>query len=227
MPLMELKNICRIYGNGENAVHALKNVSLTVQRGEFAAIVGASGSGKSTLMNTLGCLDKQNSGEYFLNGKNVSELSESELAAIRNRDIGFIFQNFSLIPGLTALENVELPLVYGGTRKNIRRRIAIHALEKVSLQNKMNSFPSEMSGGQQQRTAIARALAADPSMILADEPTGSLDSKNSSEIMRILYDLNSQGKTIIMITHDNSLAAQAARIIRLSDGKIISDSKTV
>lgn len=225
MPIMELKNICKIYGSGESRVAALNGVSLTVGQGEFTAVAGASGSGKSTLMSLMGCLDTQTSGEYLFCGENVGKLSEKRLTEIRSKEIGFIFQSFDLIPGLTALENVELPLIYKGMPKNIRREIAACALEKVSLGNRLYHFPSDMSGGQQQRVAIARAVAADPSVILADEPTGNLDRQNSAEVMRILYDLNSRGKTVIIITHDEDIAACAARTVRISDGRIISDTK--
>lgn len=223
MPLIELENITKIYGDGENHVTALENVSLTIDRGEFVAIAGSSGSGKSTLMNMLGCLDIQTSGKYRLGGAEVNALSEKELTRIRNKEIGFIFQSFNLIPGLTALENVELPLIYRGLSQNLRREIAVHALEKVSLKNRLHHLPGKMSGGQQQRVAIARAVAAEPPVILADEPTGNLDSKCSAEVMRILYDLNAQGKTVIIITHDDEVAAKAARTIRISDGRLVSD----
>lgn len=223
MPLIELKNITRLYGEGESRVAALNNVSLTINRGEFVAIAGASGSGKSTLMNMLGCLDVQTSGEYLLDGVPVNRLSDRELTKIRNREIGFIFQSFNLIAGLTAKENVELPLIYRGLSPSVRNELALHALEKVSLKNRVNHRPNQMSGGQQQRVAIARAIAAEPPVILADEPTGNLDSKCGAEVMRILYDLHAQGKTVIIITHDDSVAAQAARTIRIQDGVLISD----
>lgn len=223
MPLIELKNITRLYGEGESRVTALNNVSLTINRGEFVAIAGASGSGKSTLMNMLGCLDVQTSGEYLLDGVPVNRLSDRELTKIRNREIGFIFQSFNLIPALTARENVELPLIYRGLSPSVRNELALHALEKVSLKNRVNHRPNQMSGGQQQRVAIARAIAAEPPVILADEPTGNLDSKCGAEVMRILYDLHAQGKTVIIITHDDSVAAQAARTIRIQDGVMVSD----
>lgn len=223
MPLIELKNITRLYGEGESRVTALNNVSLTINRGEFVAIAGASGSGKSTLMNMLGCLDVQTSGEYLLDGVPVNRLSDRELTRIRNREIGFIFQSFNLIPALTARENVELPLIYRGLSPSVRNELALHALEKVSLKNRVNHRPNQMSGGQQQRVAIARAIAAEPPVILADEPTGNLDSKCGAEVMRILYDLHAQGKTVIIITHDDSVAAQAARTIRIQDGVLVSD----
>ncbi len=223
MPLIELKNITRLYGEGESRVTALNNVSLTINRGEFVAIAGASGSGKSTLMNMLGCLDVQTSGEYLLDGVPVNRLSDRELTRIRNREIGFIFQSFNLIPALTARENVELPLIYRGLSPSVRNELALHALEKVSLKNRVNHRPNQMSGGQQQRVAIARAIAAEPPVILADEPTGNLDSKCGAEVMRILYDLHAQGKTVIIITHDDSVAAQAARTTRIQDGVLFSD----
>lgn len=223
MPLIELKNITKLYGRGESRVAALENVSLTINRGEFVAIAGASGSGKSTLMNMLGCLDVQTSGEYLLDGVPVNKLSDRELTKIRNKEIGFIFQSFNLIAGLTAKENVELPLIYRGLSAAVRNELALHALEKVSLKNRVNHRPNQMSGGQQQRTAIARAIAAEPPIILADEPTGNLDSKCGAEVMRILYDLHAQGKTVIIITHDDSVAAQAARTIRIQDGALVSD----
>lgn len=223
MPLIELKNVTKLYGQGDSRVAALDGVSLTVERGEFVAVAGASGSGKSTLMNLLGCLDVQTAGEYLLDGVPVKESSEKKLSHIRNREIGFIFQNFNLISGLTAKENVELPLIYRGISGAVRSELAIHALRKVSLGNRMGHLPSQMSGGQQQRVAIARAIAAEPPIILADEPTGNLDSRSGREVMRILYDLNARGKTVIIITHDDAVAAQAARTIRISDGRVISD----
>lgn len=223
MPLIELKNITKLYGTGESRVAALDDVSLTIDKGEFVAIAGASGSGKSTLMNLLGCLDVQTEGEYRLDGVEVSEIAEKKLSQIRNREIGFIFQSFNLIPGLTAKENVELPLVYRGLSPKVRRELALRALKKVSLGNRVEHYPNQMSGGQQQRVAIARAIASEPPVILADEPTGNLDSKSSREVMRILYDLNSQGKTVIIITHDDAIAEQAARTIRISDGHLVSD----
>lgn len=223
MPLIELKNITKLYGEGESRVAALENVSLTINRGEFVAIAGASGSGKSTLMNMLGCLDVQTSGEYFLNGVPVNRLSDRELTKIRNREIGFIFQSFNLLPALTARENVELPLIYRGISASVRNELALRALEKVSLKNRVDHRPNQMSGGQQQRVAIARAIASEPPVILADEPTGNLDSKCGAEVMRILYDLHAQGKTVIIITHDDRVAAQAARTVRIQDGALVSD----
>lgn len=223
MPLIEIKNVKKLYGEGENRVAALNGISLTVERGEFVAVAGASGSGKSTLLNLLGCLDVQTEGDYLLDGVSVRELSEKKLTHIRNREIGFIFQSFNLIPALTAKENVELPLIYRGIPRAARSELAAHALQKVSLGNRMGNLPSQMSGGQQQRVAIARAIAAEPPIILADEPTGSLDSRCGREVMRILYDLNAQGRTVIIITHDEAIAAQAARTVRIADGRVVSD----
>ncbi|MFA5658705.1 MAG: ABC transporter ATP-binding protein [Oscillospiraceae bacterium] len=218
--LIELEDIFKIYTQGDSEIRALDSVSLCIKQGEFVAIVGASGSGKSTLMNMLGCLDSPSSGSYLLDGDNVSALSDKTLSFIRNRKIGFIFQGFNLIPGLTALENVELPLIYRKIPKAERRRLSAQALQMVSLENRMNHRPCQMSGGQQQRVAIARAIAGQPSIILADEPTGNLDSSSGNEVMEILKSLNKDGKTVILITHDLTIAAQAMRIIKISDGKI-------
>ena len=221
--LIDVKDLYKIYNPGENEVHALDGVSLTVHEGEFVAIIGHSGSGKSTLMNMLGCLDVPTSGTYILNGRDVSSLSDNELSEVRNNEIGFIFQGFNLIPNLTAVENVELPLIYRKVDKNTRRQLAEEALEKVGLKERMKHKPSEMSGGQQQRVAIARAIAAAPPLILADEPTGNLDSKSTQDIMNILDGLNEQGNTIVLITHDDGIAANAKRVVRIMDGKIESD----
>ena len=215
--LVEVKDICKIYNPGENEVRALDHVSVSIQEKEFVAIIGHSGSGKSTLMNMLGCLDVPTSGSYFLHGKDVSRMSDDELSDVRNREIGFIFQGFNLIANLTALENVELPLIYRGVGKKERRELAEAALEKVGLGQRMSHKPSEMSGGQQQRVAIARAIAQ------ADEPTGNLDSGSTKEIMSILKQLHREGRTVILITHDNDIAAQARRVIRIKDGKIEAD----
>lgn len=222
--LIELKDIFKIYEQGDQEVRALNGVSITINKGEFVAIVGCSGSGKSTLMNMLGCLDMPTTGSYMLDGVDVLALKDKDLSKIRNREIGFIFQGFNLVAGLTAFENVELPLIYRGLPKAKRKEISIHALEKVSLGNRTSHRPSQMSGGQQQRVAIARALAAEPPIILADEPTGNLDSHSGSEVMRILFSLNHSGKTIILITHDENIARQAQRIIRLSDGIVETDT---
>ena len=222
--LVEIKDVCKIYNPGENEVRALDHVSLTIDEQEFVAIIGHSGSGKSTLMNMLGCLDVPTSGEYWLHGQDVSALSDDALSDIRNREIGFIFQGFNLIPNLTALENVELPLIYRGVSKSVREELSVEALKKVGLEHRMDHKPSEMSGGQQQRVAIARAIAQAPPVILADEPTGNLDSNSTKEIMDILKGLHREGRTVILITHDNEIAAQAKRVIKIRDGKIESDS---
>ena len=222
--LVEIKDVCKIYNPGENEVRALDHVSLTIDEQEFVAIIGHSGSGKSTLMNMLGCLDVPTSGEYWLHGQDVSALSDDALSDIRNREIGFIFQGFNLIPNLTALENVELPLIYRGVSKSVREELSVDALKKVGLEHRMDHKPSEMSGGQQQRVAIARAIAQAPPVILADEPTGNLDSNSTKEIMDILKGLHKEGRTVILITHDNEIAAQAKRVIKIRDGKIESDS---
>lgn len=227
MPLFELKNITKIYGTGENAVTALSDISLNIEKGEFVAVAGSSGSGKSTLMNMLGCLDVQTSGSYLLDGISVRDMNENNVSRIRNKEIGFIFQGFNLIPTLTAEENVELPLIYRGIPRSIRKELVRKALEKVSLIHRRKHRPSEMSGGQQQRVAIARALAVSPPIILADEPTGNLDMRCGAEVMRILRDLNSAGKTVIIITHDEKIAADARRIIRIADGRLVFDSKNV
>lgn len=222
--LVEIRDICKIYNPGENEVRALDHVNVNIDEGEFVAIIGQSGSGKSTLMNMLGCLDVPTSGTYMLRGQNVSEMSDDELSDIRNREIGFIFQGFNLIPNLTALENVELPLIYRGVGKSERIRLSEEALEKVGLGHRMDHKPAEMSGGQQQRVAIARAIAQAPPVILADEPTGNLDSHSTGEIMGILQELYQEGRTVILITHDNEIAAQAKRVIKIKDGRVESDS---
>ncbi len=219
--LIEIKNISKVYNTGCAEVYALSDISLNINRGDFTAIIGKSGSGKSTLLNILGCLDIPTSGKYFLDGEEVSKLSERRLSYIRNKVIGFIFQNFNLVPTMTALENVELPLIYRKTEKQKRHSLAISALEMVGLSERMNHRPFELSGGQQQRVAIARAIAAEPPLILADEPTGNLDAGSSAEIMRILSELHNSGKTVVIITHDNSIANMADNRIKISDGKII------
>ena len=222
--LVDVQDICKVYNPGENEVRALDHVSVQIHEKEFVAIIGQSGSGKSTLMNMLGCLDVPTSGTYMLHGKDVSHMSDDELSDIRNQEIGFIFQGFNLIQNLTALENVELPLIYRGVSKKERIALAENALKKVGLENRMDHKPSEMSGGQQQRVAIARAIAQAPPIILADEPTGNLDSNSSKEIMQILRELHEEGRTVILITHDNDIAAQAKRVIKIMDGKIASDT---
>lgn len=221
--LIEIRDMCKVYNPGENEVRALDYVNLTIERNEFVAIIGQSGSGKSTLMNMLGCLDVPTSGTYILNGQDVSGLTDDELSDIRNREIGFIFQGFNLIAGLTALENVELPLIYRGVSRKERMELSKTALEKVGLKARMDHKPSEMSGGQQQRVAIARAIAQAPPVILADEPTGNLDSGSTKEIMGILKELHGEGRTVILITHDNEIASEARRIIRIMDGRVVDD----
>ncbi|MBR4965192.1 MAG: ABC transporter ATP-binding protein [Lachnospiraceae bacterium] len=218
--LIEIRDMCKVYNPGENEVWALDRVDLSIQEGEFVAIIGQSGSGKSTLMNMLGCLDVPTAGMYLLCGEDVSRLSDDELSFIRNKQIGFVFQGFNLIQSLTALENVELPLIYRKVPKSVRRELSLKALEKVGLANRIEHRPSEMSGGQQQRVAIARAIAQAPPIILADEPTGNLDSQSSKEIMAILKELNREGRTVILITHDSEIAMEAKRIIHIKDGRI-------
>ncbi len=222
--LVDIRDMCKIYNPGENEVRALDHVNLTINENEFVAIIGQSGSGKSTLMNMLGCLDIPTSGTYFLHDQDVSHLSDDDLSDIRNKEIGFIFQGFNLIQNLTAIENVELPLIYRGISKKERIRLSETALGKVGLENRKTHKPSEMSGGQQQRVAIARAIAQAPPVILADEPTGNLDSASSKEIMSILKELHKEGRTVILITHDNSIASQAKRVIKIMDGVIVHDS---
>ena len=222
--LITIRDMCKIYNPGENEVRALDHVNLTIHKNEFVAIIGQSGSGKSTLMNMLGCLDVPTSGTYLLNGKDVSHMTDDELSDIRNREIGFVFQGFNLISNLTAIENVELPLVYRGVDRKTRHKLAVDSLTMVGLEKRMDHKPNEMSGGQQQRVAIARAIAAQPPVILADEPTGNLDSASSKEILQILKDMHEKGKTVILITHDNGIAAQARRVVRIMDGKIESDT---
>lgn len=223
MHLIEVRDVYKIYNPGENQVNALDGVSLTIDEGEFVAIIGQSGSGKSTLMNMLGLLDTPTHGEYYINGKLVDDLTDDQMSAIRNEEIGFIFQGFNLISSLTALENVELPLVYRGMSKQERREISKDALERVGLGSRMNHLPAEMSGGQQQRVAVARAIAARPPVILADEPTGNLDTKSTKEVMAILHELKDEGRTVIVITHDNEIAEEAERVIRIRDGKVVED----
>ena len=222
--LIDIKDIYKIYNEGqESEVRALDGVSLDIDRGEFVAIVGQSGSGKSTLMNVLGCLDIPTYGEYHLNGVDVTSLSDKQLAHIRNKEIGFIFQGYNLIPALTAYENVELPLIYQGVSILKRRDIVMEAMEKGGMADRWKHKPAEMSGGQQQRVAIARAIATHPPIIMADEPTGALDSRTGRHVLEILHELNDEGVTIILITHDNGIAATAKRIVRISDGRIVAD----
>lgn len=220
MSLLKLCNVSKIYNQGENRIFALDNVSMEIENGEFTAIVGKSGSGKSTLLNILGCLDTPDRGEYYLNGRSVEHLSENELSRIRNSTIGFVFQSFNLIPTLTAFENVELPLKYRGISKNERKRLALSALEEVGLSERARHNPCQLSGGQQQRVAIARAIASQPPLILADEPTGNLDTKSENDVIRILKRLNQSGRTVVVITHGKKLARVADRRITISDGRI-------
>lgn len=223
MSLIEIKDIYKIYNPGENEVRALDGVNLTIERGEFVAIVGQSGSGKSTLMNMLGLLDIPTSGEYYLDGEDVSHMTDDQLSEIRNKQIGFIFQGFNLISNLTAQENVELPLIYRGMKAEQRHKLSTEALEKVGLSHRLDHLPKQMSGGQQQRVAIARAVAARPPIILADEPTGNLDSRSGEDVMEILTTLYKEGRTVILITHDNGIADRAKRVIRIQDGQVIDD----
>ena len=222
MHLIEVRDVYKIYNPGENQVNALDGVSITIDEGEFVAIIGQSGSGKSTLMNMLGLLDTPTHGEYYINGKLVDDLTDDQMSVIRNEEIGFIFQGFNLISSLSALENVELPLVYRGMPKQERREIS-QALERVGLGSRIHHLPAEMSGGQQQRVAVARAIAAKPPVILADEPTGNLDTKSTKEVMAILHELKDEGRTVIVITHDNEIAEEAERVIRIRDGKVVED----
>lgn len=219
-PLIQLDHIYKIYQMGDEEVRANDGISLSINKGEFVAIVGKSGSGKSTLMNIIGALDVPTSGAYYLGGQDVSDMKDDELAEIRNKMIGFIFQQYNLLPKLNLLENVELPLLYAGVGSAERKERAMASLEKVGLKDKYQNRPSQLSGGQQQRVSIARALAGDPSLILADEPTGALDSKTSREVLDFLKQLNQEGNTIVMITHDSSIALEAERVVRIQDGKI-------
>ena len=221
--LIELKNVYKIYQMGSEEVHALDGVNITIDPGEFVAIVGQSGSGKSTAMNIIGCLDVPTSGTYHLGGTDVSTMDDDQQAEIRNKMLGFIFQQYNLIPKLTVQENVELPLLYAGVSSEERRERAVRSLERVGLADKRKNLPSQLSGGQQQRVSIARALAGDPSLILADEPTGALDSRTGREVLGFLQKLNQEGDTVVLITHDNSIAVKAKRIVRLQDGRVIYD----
>ncbi len=218
--MLDLKNIKKYFKMGDEEIKALDDISLMVNKGEYLSIIGPSGSGKSTLMNIIGLLDIPDSGEYLLDGVNIKEMSDGALAKLRNQKIGFVFQNFNLLPKLTAWENVQVPLIYAGISAKDSKKIAYEYLEKVGLKGREHHFPNQLSGGQQQRVAIARALANKPEIILADEPTGALDSKTGIEIKKLLKDLNKEGQTIILITHDNSMAEEAERIVRISDGKL-------
>ncbi len=224
--LIRIRDLTRRYDMGGETIHALRGVSLDVQPNEYVAIMGPSGSGKSTMMNLLGCLDTPSSGEYWLNGQEVSRLSDDALARVRNREIGFVFQTFNLLPRATALHNVELPLVYAGLPAGERRERAARALAQVSLTDRQGHRPNELSGGQRQRVAIARALVNQPSILLADEPTGNLDSATSEEIMRVFGELHRSGQTVVMVTHEADIAAHAARVITLRDGRVESDRPT-
>ncbi len=221
--LIEVKDLVKTYVMGTETVHALAGVSLSIARGEYVAIMGPSGSGKSTLMNLIGCLDSPSGGTYILNEREVSKLDDNELAAIRNKEIGFIFQTFNLLARTTALGNVELPLIYAGTPRHERQKLAREALEAVGLGDRMTHRPNELSGGQRQRVAVARALVNKPSLLLADEPTGNLDSKTGAELMALFGDLNKRGNTIVLVTHEDDIAHHAARIVKLMDGKIVFD----
>ena len=221
--LIHIENMKKIYNPGENEVRALDGIDLDIEKGDLVAIVGHSGSGKSTLMNMLGCLDTPTSGKYVLDGQDVASMTDNQLADVRNKEIGFIFQGFNLISNLDAVGNVELPLVYRGVSKNETKQLAMEALKSVGLEDRMKHKPNEMSGGQQQRVAVARAVAAKPPIILADEPTGNLDTKSTQEIMEILKELHRSGRTVIIITHDEEIASQAHRVIRILDGRIEED----
>ncbi len=224
-PLIALQDIRKIYQMGSQKVHALDGADLTIYPNEYVAIMGPSGSGKSTMMNVIGCLDTPTSGDYFLNGQNVSDMDDDELAEVRNREIGFVFQTFNLLPRVDCLQNVELPLIYAGIRKRKRREMAARALESVGLGDRMDHKSNELSGGQRQRVAVARALVNNPSLILADEPTGNLDTKTSVEIMHLFEALYRQGNTLLVVTHEEDIAEHARRIVRLRDGKIETDTR--
>ena len=225
--MININSISKEYVMGDNKLLALNNVDVTIKEGEFVSIMGSSGSGKSTLMNIIGCLDVPSNGDYFFRENNISNYSSNKLAELRNKDIGFIFQNFNLLPRLNALENVILPLLYSGKSSKERTKLALEALENVGLKERTHHRPNQLSGGQQQRVSIARAIAGTPKLILADEPTGALDSTTSLEIMKILNDLNKSGITIVLVTHEDDIAKYGSRIIRMKDGKIIEDKKNV
>ena len=223
MELIALKNVCKYYNMGDQTVKALDHIDLSITKNEYIAFIGSSGSGKSTMMNILGCLDKPSDGTYLLNGTDVSSLTANELSRIRNREIGFIFQSFNLLPRASALHNVMLPLVYKGIRFSERKRLAIEVLEKVNLADRMDHIPSELSGGQRQRVAIARALITNPAILLADEPTGNLDTQTTLDIMALFDQLHSEGQTIIVVTHEQDIADHCQRVVTLSDGKVVKD----
>jgi putative ABC transport system ATP-binding protein len=224
-PVIDLRGITKMYGIGETEVHALRGIDLTIARGDLVAVMGASGSGKSTLMNIVGCLDAPTTGRYFLDGTDVAGLDDDQLAFVRNTRIGFVFQSFNLVPRTTALANVELPLAYAGVRRHERRARALEALEAVGLGDRVDHLPSQLSGGQQQRVAIARAVVTRPSIVLADEPTGALDSHATEEVLAIFGDLHDQGRTVVMITHEEHVADFARRVVRMRDGTIVADSR--
>ncbi len=225
--MIKINSLSKEYVMGDNKLLALNEVSVSINEGEFVSIMGSSGSGKSTLMHIIGCLDVPSSGDYFFRDNNISNLNSNKLAELRNKDIGFVFQNFNLLPRLNALENVILPLLYSGKNLKERNKLALNALEDVGLNDRIHHRPNQLSGGQQQRVSIARAIAGSPKLILADEPTGALDSKTSLEIMKILNDLNSKGITIVLVTHEDDIANYGSRIIKMKDGKIIEDKKNV
>lgn len=225
MSVIEVKNIEKRYVNGEIDFTALKGINLKVEKGEFTSIMGPSGSGKSTFMNILGCLDRMDKGEYYLNNQNVSGLSDNKLAFVRNKEIGFVFQSFNLLPKINLVENVELPMIYAGVSSKERREKALDALDKVGLSDRIKHKPNEISGGQRQRVAIARAIVNSPAVLMADEPTGNLDSKSSVEIMRIFQQLNNEGVTILMVTHEPDIAQHTKRIVRFKDGELVSDEQ--
>ncbi len=224
-PIIHLEDICKSYFMGKNVLEVLKGISLDIHKNEYVALMGPSGSGKSTLMNIIGCLDTPSAGKYILNGHDVSQMEDNELAEIRNRQIGFVFQQFNLLPRLTALENVALPLVYAGVSRKLRNEKALHVLDMVNLSDRSHHRPNELSGGQSQRVAIARALVNDPAIILADEPTGNLDTKTSYEIMTIFGDIHGRGNTVVLVTHEEDIANHALRVVRLRDGVIESDKR--